>query len=160
VTNRRWLDTAGLLVFFVFWFADILQPDGLPAAALAGLLVILHWFRMAGWYTPGIWRRPLLWSLYGGYGFLMIGFALKVAVPVFGVLPQLALHALAYGGIGLFTLGMMTRVSIAHTGRDILAPHSILFWMFAVLALWAILRIIPLLVAPAYVLLIGLSQAL
>ena len=48
MTNRRWLDTAGLLVFFVFWFADILQPDGLPAAALAGLLVILHWFRMAG----------------------------------------------------------------------------------------------------------------
>ena len=161
LTNRRWLDIAGLLAFFLFWIADILQPDGLPAAFLAGLLFILHTFRMAGWYTPGIWRRPLLWPLYGGYGFLVIGFALKAAVPVFGVSPLLALHAFAYGGIGLFTLGMMTRVSIAHTGRDILTPRPILFWMFAALAFGAIIRVIPPLVAPAqYVLWIGLSQAL
>jgi uncharacterized protein involved in response to NO len=159
--NRRWLDIIALLAFFLFWIADILQPDSLPAAVLAGLLCILHTFRMAGWYTPGIWRRPLLWSLYGGYGFLVIGFALKAAVPVFGVSPLLALHAFAYGGIGLFTLGMMTRVSIAHTGRDILAPRPILFWMFAVLALGAIIRVIPPLVVPAhYVLWISLSQAL
>jgi uncharacterized protein involved in response to NO len=161
LTNRRWLDIAGLLVFFLFWIADILQPDSLPAAVLAGLLFILHALRMAGWYTPGIWRHPLLWSLYGGYGFLVIGFALKAAVPLVGVSPLLALHAFAYGGIGLFTLGMMTRVSIAHTGRDILAPRPILFWMFAALAFGALIRIIPPLVAPAqYVLWIGLSQAL
>jgi len=161
LTNRRWLDIAGLLVFLLFWIADILQPDSLPASALAGLLFILHTLRMAGWYTPGIWQRPLLWSLYGGYGFLVIGFTLKAAVPVFGILPQLALHAFAYGGIGLFTLGMMARVSIAHTGRDILAPRPMLFWMFAALALGAITRVIPPLVAPVqYVLWIGLSQAL
>jgi len=161
LTNRRWLDTAGLLVFFLFWIADILQPDGLPAAALAGLLFILHAVRMAGWHTAGIWRRPLLWSLYGGYGFLVTGFALKAAVPLTGISPLLALHAFAYGGIGLFTLGMMTRVSIAHTGRDILAPRPILFWMFAALAAGAIIRVIVPLVAPAqYVLWIGMSQGL
>jgi uncharacterized protein involved in response to NO len=161
MTNRRWLDIAGLLVFFLFWIADILQPDSLPAAVLAGLLFILHTFRMAGWYTSGIWRHPLLWSLYGGYGFLALGFALKAAVPIVGVSPLLALHAFAYGGIGLFTLGMMTRVSIAHTGRDILTPRPMLFWMFAALALGAIIRVIPSLGAPAqYVLWIGLSQAL
>ena len=161
LTNRRWLDIAGLLAFFLFWIADILQPDGLPAAVLAGLLFILHSLRMAGWYTQGIWRRPLLWSLYGGYGFLVTGFALKAAVPIAGVSPLPALHAFAFGGIGLFTLGMMTRVSIAHTGRDILAPGSMLFWMFAAMAFGAIIRIIPPLVMPAhYVLWIGLSQAL
>jgi uncharacterized protein involved in response to NO len=161
LTNHRWLDIVGLLAFFLFWVADILQPDSLPAAVLAGLLFILHTFRMAGWYTPGIWRRPLLWSLYGGYGFLVVGFALKTAVPIVGVSPLLALHAFAYGGIGLFTLGMMTRVSIAHTGREILAPRPILFWMFTALALGATIRVIPPLVAPAeHVLWIGLSQAL
>ena len=161
LTNRRWLDIAGLLAFFLFWIADILQPDGLPAAVLAGLLFILHSLRMAGWYTQGIWRRPLLWSLYGGYGFLVTGFALKAAVPIAGVSPLPALHAFSFGGIGLFTLGMMTRVSIAHTGRDILAPGSMLFWMFAAMAFGAIIRIIPPLVMPAhYVLWIGLSQAL
>jgi uncharacterized protein involved in response to NO len=161
LTNRRWLDIAGLLVFFLFWIADILQPDSLAAAALAGLLFILHAVRMAGWHTAGIWRRPLLWSLYGGYGFLVTGFALKAAVPLTGISPLLALHAFAYGGIGLFTLGMMTRVSIAHTGRDILAPRPILFWMFAALVSGAIIRVIVPLVAPAqYMLWIGLSQGL
>jgi uncharacterized protein involved in response to NO len=161
LTNRRWLDIAGLLVFFLFWIADILQPDSLAGAVLAGLLFILHALRMAGWFTPGIWHRPLLWSLYGGYGFLVIGFGLKAAVPIVGVSPLLALHAFAYGGIGMFTLGMMTRVSIAHTGRDILTPRPMLFWMFAALALGAIIRVIFPLAAPAhYVLWIGLSQAL
>jgi len=159
--NYRWLDQAGLLGFFLFWIADILQPDGRAAAALAGLLGILHLLRMAGWYTPGIRHRPLLWSLYAGYGFLVIGFALKAAVPLFGVSPLLALHAFAYGGIGLFTLGMMTRVSIAHTGRDILSPYPTLFWMFAALLLGALLRVLGPLLEPArHVLWIGLSQTM
>jgi uncharacterized protein involved in response to NO len=159
LTNRRWLDIAGLLVFFIFWIADILKPESLTTAALAGLLCILHTVRMAGWYTPGIRHHPLLWSLYGGYGFLVIGFGLKAAVPVSGVTPLLALHAFAYGGIGLFTLGMMTRVSIAHTGGDILAPRPILFWMFAALLIGATIRVLPPLTDPAhYVFWIGLSQ--
>jgi uncharacterized protein involved in response to NO len=159
--NSRRLDNAGLLAFFLFWIADIVRPDGLAAATLAGLLCVLHAVRMAGWYTPGIRLRPLLWSLYAGYGFLVLGFALKAAVPVFGVSPRLALHAFAYGGIGLFTLGMMTRVSIAHTGRDILAPFPALFWMFTALLVGALLRVLPPLVESAlYVLWIGLSQAL
>jgi uncharacterized protein involved in response to NO len=161
LTNRRWLDIAGLLAFFIFWIADILQPDGAAAATLAGLLFILHTLKMAGWYTPGIWRRPLLWSLYGGYGFLVIGFALKAAAPPFGISPLLALHAFAYGGIGLFTLGMMARVSIAHTGRDILAPFPLLFWMVAALLVGAIIRVpLPLAEPAHYVFWIGLSQAL
>ena len=83
------------------------------------------------------------------------------AVPIAGVSPLLALHAFAYGGIGLFTLGMMTRVSIAHTGRDIMAPRPMLFWMFAALATGAIIRVILPLCAPAQnVLWIGLSQVL
>jgi uncharacterized protein involved in response to NO len=161
LTNRRWLDITGLLVFLLFWIADILQPDSLAGAVLAGLLCILHALKMAGWYTPGIWQRPLLWSLFGGYGFLTLGFALKAAVPIVDVSPLLALHAFAYGGIGLFTLGMMARVSIAHTGRDILAPRPILFWMFATLVTGAIIRVILPLCAPAqYMLWIGLSQVL
>jgi uncharacterized protein involved in response to NO len=159
--NSRWLDNAGLTTFLLFWIADVLQPDGPAAAALAGLLGLQHLLKMSGWYTPGIRRRPLLWSLYVGYGFLVIGFALKAAVPLFGISPLLALHAFTYGGIGLFTLGMMTRVSIAHTGRDILARYPTLFWMFSALLLGAIVRVLPPLIDPArYVLWIGLSQAL
>ena len=45
-------------------------------------LLALHTLRLFDWYTPGIWRRPQLWVLYLGYGWLGAGFALKAAVPV------------------------------------------------------------------------------
>jgi uncharacterized protein involved in response to NO len=30
--NRKWLDIASLVLFLVFWIADVLQPDSLPVA--------------------------------------------------------------------------------------------------------------------------------
>jgi len=68
-------------------------------------------------------------------------------------------HAFALGGIGLMTLGMMARVSLGHTGRNILAPPSAVIWMFLLLSGAALLRVFVPLLAPAYYgLWVGLSQ--
>ena len=82
VRNRSWLDIASLLLFLGFWIADVLRPDSLLVAMLWLALLALHTLRLFDWYTPGIWRRPQLWVLYLGYGWLGAGFALKAAVPV------------------------------------------------------------------------------
>ena len=37
----------------------------------------IHTLRMWDWYTKGIWKKPLLWSLYLGYAFMVLGFLLK-----------------------------------------------------------------------------------
>ena len=161
LTNRAWLDGASLFLFVGFWLADIVEPDSLPVAVLAGLLCILHAMRLAGWYAPGIWRHPLLWVLFLAYAALVVGFALKVAVYVFGILPFLPLHAFTYGGIGLFTLGMMARVTLGHTGRNILEPPAAVAWMFGLLVTGSVIRVVlPLLDVAHYVLWIGFSQVL
>ena len=161
LTNRDWLDGSSLFLFIAFWLADIAKPDSLLVAVLAGLLCVLHAMRIAGWYAAGIWSRPLLWMLYLAYAALIIGFALKVAVYVFGISPFLALHAFTYGGIGLFTLGMMPRVTLGHTGRNILEPPAVVGWMFSVLVAGALMRVfMPLLDPGRYSLWMGLSQVL
>jgi uncharacterized protein involved in response to NO len=159
--NRGWLDGASLILFIAFWLADIAEPDSLLVAVLAGLLCVLHTIRLAGWYAAGIWGRPLLWVLYLAYLAVVIGFALKVAVYVFGISPYLPLHAFTYGGVGLFTLGMMARVTLGHTGRNVLEPPASVAWMFGLLAAGSVVRVaLPLLDAAHYVFWIGLSQLL
>jgi uncharacterized protein involved in response to NO len=157
--NRVWLDGASLVLFLAFWLADIIEPDSLLVACLAGALCVLHTIRLGGWYAAGIWGKPLLWVLYLAYVAVAVGFALKVAVYVFGISPFLPLHAFTYGGIGLFTLGMMARVTLGHTGRDILNPPAAAGWMFGLLGIGSVIRVVlPLFDAARYVLWIELSQ--
>ncbi|MDH5515977.1 MAG: NnrS family protein, partial [Gammaproteobacteria bacterium] len=159
--NRTWLDMSSLVLFLAFWVADVLRPDSLPVALLALALLALHALRLAGWHTAGIWQKPLLWVLYLGYLWLVIAFALKAAVYFFGISPFLALHAFSYGAIGMITLGMMSRVTLGHTGRDMTDPPSTLLPAFALLFAGSLARILLPLLAPAhYKAWIGLSQGL
>jgi uncharacterized protein involved in response to NO len=161
LTNRGWLDAASLLLFIIFWLADIVEPNSLLVATLAAALCVLHALRLTGWYVAGIWGQPLLWVLFLAYAAVIAGFALKVAVYVFGISPFLPLHAFTYGGIGLFTLGMMARVTLGHTGRNILEPPAGVSWMFALLVVGSVIRVVlPLFDAARYTLWIGLSQIL
>lgn len=161
VRNRSWLDIASLVLFLGFWIADVLQPDTPLVAMLCAALLVLHTLRLLDWYTPGIWRRPLLWVLYLGYGWLSAGFALKAAVPVLGISPLPALHAFAYGGIGMITLGMMSRVTLGHTGRNVSEPPPVLWPMFAVLFAGAVCRVaLPLFDPDRYLIWIAISQGL
>jgi uncharacterized protein involved in response to NO len=161
LTNRGWLDAASLLLFIIFWLADIVEPDSLLVACLAAALCVLHALRLAGWYVAGIWGQPLLWVLFLAYAAVIAGFALKAAVYLFGISPFLPLHAFTYGGIGLFTLGMMARVTLGHTGRNILEPPAAVSWMFVLLVIGSIFRVVlPLFDAARYTLWMGLSQLL
>jgi uncharacterized protein involved in response to NO len=161
LNNRPWLDISSLVLFLAFWIADIARPDTLPVALLAMALMVLHAIRLAGWHTPGIWKKPLLWVLYVGYGWLITGFALKAAVVFFGISPFLPLHAFAYGGIGMITVGMMARVTLAHTGRSVFDPPPVLFWIFTALLAGSTFRVLlPLLDPGRYLAWTGISQVL
>ncbi len=148
--NRAWLDVASLVLFLVFWIVDVWRPDSAPVAVLAVLLCLLHGVRLAGWYRPGLMRVPLLWVLFLAYLALVLGFALKAAVFQFGLSPMAALHAFTSGGIGLFTLGMMVRVTLGHTGRNIQEAPATVPLMFALLATSALVRVLLPLLDPLH----------
>lgn len=161
LTNRRWVDRSSLVLLLLFWVADVFVESALLAAALAAGLFVVHAIRLADWHTPGVWRKPLLWVLFVGYGAAIGGFLLKALTPLVPLSPYLAVHAFAVGGIGLMTVGMMARVALGHTGRSIQDPPVVLSPIFLLLALALFARVVlPLFAAGHYVLWIGLSQAL
>ncbi|NWA05621.1 NnrS family protein [Pseudomonas gingeri] len=111
-------------------------------AALYLPLAGLHGLRLWRWYDRGLWRVPLLWSLYLAYGWLLMA-TLGMAAWHLGWLVQQSLvsHGLAVGGIGGMILAMIARVSLGHTGRALQPPRA-LGWAFAALQLGALCRIV------------------
>lgn len=105
-------------------------------------MFLLHAIRLYDWYTPGIWRKPLLWSLYLGYASLVLGFCLR-ALSIWGpVSPFVVLHAFMYGGVGLMTLG--------HTGRNVFAPPGAMGGIFALLGIGTVLPVLFPMADPAH----------
>ena len=161
ISNPLWVAIATLIVFVVFTVNFIFVHNNLTTGISAGVLFVLMTYRLYCWHTPGIWRKPLLWGLFTSYLFINLGFLLY-ALQAFTSLPSfIAVHAFAYGGIGLATLVMMIRVSIGHTGRSIhKPPHSTGILLMILIAGAAIRVLIPLITTDYYRLIIIASQAL
>jgi len=161
VTNYAWLDLISLVAMLLFWLVAVFLPQPQTVAVLAALLCVLHLWRLVKWYAAGLWGKPLLWVLYLGYGWVVVGFGLTTLAQFGWVNPLLAVHAFTYGGIGMITLGMMARVSLGHTGRDVFNPPKLLGSLFALLFAGSLVRIVAPMIAPSdYRLWIGLSQLL
>ncbi len=157
--NSRLLDISSMVLFLLFFITHVFTSWQNIAAWAAGVLFLVHGIRILGWHTPGIWRRPLLWSLYASYLFIIMGFLLFF-LGVYGfVLSALAIHAFSYGGIGLITVSMMARVSLGHTGRSVLEPPGGLNAVFLLLCLGAVCRVLlPMLDYSYYIKLVMISQ--
>lgn len=85
----------------------------LAAAALNGLRL----WQWAGWRTA---KEPLLWILHFAYLWLVLALLLRAGAHWdLGFSSSLWQHTLGVGGIGILLLGVMTRVSMGHTGRPL-----------------------------------------
>lgn len=120
---------------------QLFNISGIVLALIAVLAVAVNIIRVAGWYVQRIWYVPLLWVLYIGYGWVILGFGLTAFSAYELVAPTLALHAFTVGGIGVLTLGMMARVSLGHTGRALRASNAMAigFVLINVAALFRVL---------------------
>lgn len=112
-----WVERSGIVLLMVatafrLW-GGAPPVEGVLALALAA---VLGW-RLKGWHHPGVWRLPILWVLFAGCGWLVVGFALRGFAALGLFPPNLSVHAFTVGVIGVLTLGMMARVSLGHTGR-------------------------------------------
>lgn len=108
---------------------------------VASAAALAHAVRLWGWSDRRLWSVPLLWILYVGYGWLVIGFAAQAISVAAMVRPQLALHAFTAGAIGALTLGMMARVSLGHTGRPLQAAPP-LVGAFVLVNAAAVMRVV------------------
>jgi uncharacterized protein involved in response to NO len=131
--------------------AVLLRPAS-PAAGLAclacGALLVL---RQARWQPHRTLGVPILWVLHAGHAWLAFGFLCLGANALAPFLPaSTALHALSAGAVGTMIVGVMTRVSLGHSGREIRATPLIVVAYTLVIAGGAIRVLGPLLLPDAY----------
>jgi uncharacterized protein involved in response to NO len=162
--NRLWIDRTVIYVFVLFLVSDVFWQNVAVTAALSAILFAAHMVRLTEWHTRGIWKKPLLWVLYIGYSGATFGFLLKALEPFEAISsslgPSLALHAFAVGGVGMITAGMMARISLGHTGRNIQQHSRLLAPIFISLIAAYVARVLFPMIDPGhYPLWIGIAQA-
>jgi uncharacterized protein involved in response to NO len=148
--SRRWRAVEVLSI--VLMATLILVHLAAPASEVAGVIALalagVQLLRLAGWHDRRVWRIPILWVLYTGYAWVVTGFVL-LGLNALGLFPRsAALHALTVGALGVFTLGMMARVALGHTGRPMRSASAI-NGAFVLLNLAAAVRVFGPTLSPA-----------
>ncbi|OPH33345.1 NnrS family protein [Moraxella atlantae] len=167
--NSDVLDKISLIGLFGFMLSDVLLAGvwnltwaNWLVGAFAAIIAIANALRLKNWYLPGLWQRPMVWSLWISLLGMVIGFALFAVLPLGLVGHSLAMHTVALAGIGMMTLSMMARVALGHTGRSVHQPLNGISLAFgAMVAAWAFRAILPLaLPNDAYLISVGIAQGL
>lgn len=152
ITERPLLEKTLLITLVLLALADVFAVNGIIVALLAGILIVAHCLRVFPWFSKPVLKIPILWVLYAGYLWLIIGFAMKALAGLELVTNNLAVHAWTIGAIGITTYGMMARVALGHTGREML-PSILVVAGFYLLFITAIIRVIlPLFALGQYIL--------
>lgn len=119
------LDMAALLFTLAGLAAWVAAPDSAAAPWLeltAGLAVAV---RLSRWCGLSTFSEPLVFILHLGYGWLALGLLLLGFNGIHAVLPvTAALHALTVGAVGTMTLAVMTRATLGHSGRALVARQG------------------------------------
>lgn len=135
------LDMAALLVTGAGLAAWVIAPSAsfTPWMQLAaGGAVAL---RLSRWCGLSTLREPLVFVLHLGYGWLALGLLLLGGNGLYPLLPpSTALHALTAGAVGTMTLAVMTRATLGHTGRALVAGRATQA-IYVLVTLAAVLRL-------------------
>lgn len=153
-------DKAALLVTAVAMLSWI----ALPQTQFAGIALLASGahlaVRLLRWAGAASWREPIVLILHLGYGWLALSVLLLGCSVIWAFVPQsAAIHALTAGAVGTMTLGVMTRASLGHTGREIMADGWTLA-IYAAVTLGALLRVAAALALDHHLLLLLTGGAL
>jgi uncharacterized protein involved in response to NO len=161
VVSYAWIERLALPSLAVVLAGQLLVPGAAWVAWAAGVAATLHAVRLYGWAVHGMWRHPLVWVLVAAYAWLVVGLVLMALGGLISGTGTTALHALVVGTLGMMTVGMMSRVTLGHTGRMVNAEHAGLAPIYVILLLAAVVRVIlPIVAGSHYSLWILGSQVL
>ncbi|HEY8051743.1 MAG TPA: NnrS family protein, partial [Steroidobacteraceae bacterium] len=159
--SSSWVEAAAIGAMVGVIVADVIAPWGTVAGAVAALAAIAQAWRFAGWRSLRARDEPLVWSLHLAYAWLPVGLAMKAVYLLTGA-PWSArwLHALTIGAAAAMVLAVMSRASLGHTGRALVAPRPVAL-AYLLLCLAALVRVfLPSLAAVNYQWTVMLAGAL
>jgi uncharacterized protein involved in response to NO len=125
----------------------------LPTSILAGLALIAAAAgtvaRLSRWRGRRTIPEPLLLILHIGYAWLAVGL-LALGLAALEIIPRSgAFHAMTAGVFGTMTLAVMTRATLGHTGRPLLADGWTVV-IYLLVNIGALARVLASVVPPAY----------
>ncbi len=128
VRARGALDHLGAASVIAYLVLNALLPGHTAAYGAALTAGAINVSRLWGWGTSRTFRQPILWVLHLGWFLLTAGLIMRGIAGLFPfAAPSAWTHLIAVGGIGVLTLGMMSRVALGHTGRPLVAAPSVAF---------------------------------
>ncbi len=110
---------------------------GVLSLLASGLLVL----RMRRWQLFKVLDQPIVWVLHVGHIWLVLGFFTMGVAELSGVIQTItAIHAFTMGAFGTMMLAMMSRASLGHTGRPLVA-HKAITVAYVLVSLATIVRV-------------------
>lgn len=123
IRNPAWLDWLTLVAILSLCATLWLQNDALTGglALMAGAISLSRILLWRGWRVS---REPLLWILHVSLLWIPAGLFLLAGTHLADWPDNVWVHALGLGAMGGLMLGVMTRVSLGHTGRPLILPRG------------------------------------
>ena len=137
--NPRPLAAAAIAPALALPVALLLGLPGPVTSALALVAGVVALARVALW--RGVWTltRPILWTLHLSYALNALGL-LAFGLAQLDIGSEIAaLHLLGIGGVGGMTLSILSRATLGHAGRALIAPPPVAL-AYVLLPLAAVLR--------------------
>jgi len=114
-------DTAAMGALVLALASWTVLSEATVTAILAAAASVLQLWRLIPWRGHATMEEPLLVVLHVAYTFVPLGMlGIALSAPGWFSAPA-ALHLLTVGAIGAMTLAVMTRVTLGHTGRRLVA---------------------------------------
>jgi uncharacterized protein involved in response to NO len=152
------LDGACILFSICSLALWVALPDDPPSGLVLIAAAAFNAVRLCRWAGERTIADRLVLVLHVGYLFVPVGFLLS-GLAVFGIgTPSGGIHAWTVGAIGIMTLAVMSRASLGHTGRALVASRG-LQTVYALAAIAAVARVCAAVHPPWSGILLHLSAA-
>lgn len=149
--SPRWLEVLTLVSLLAVLLLDLVVEGSRVAGWAALLAGLLSAVRLACWQGWRALDAPIVWILHAGFlwvpfGLLLKGLWLVWAVPV----ASGWLHAVTIGAFATMILAVMTRATLGHTGRTIVAGKLTVLCYVLILGAAVLRVLLPVLPPEAY----------
>lgn len=114
-------DVACILVSALSLALWVAVPEGMATGALMIAAAAFNLVRLGRWAGDRTVSDRLVLVLHVGYLFVPVGFLLNGLTAFDVVASSAGIHAWTIGAIGIMTLAVMSRASLGHTGRELVA---------------------------------------
>jgi uncharacterized protein involved in response to NO len=139
---HRGIEILAIITIILYALTGIYMSETVWSS-IAGLAVILvHGLRMARWQTLKAMTIPIVAVMHFSYLWFLASVILRVLSDSGLAIPELAsIHAFTVGAFGMMKIGLLCRVALKHTGRQLIPPQLMVYG-FVLIFFAALLRVV------------------